>query len=535
MKDIFSDNSVPHLTSALGDTTDLSLLAERDGPQSHAHSLVAYDTETQPAYLHAVRSLKDVDYIDGKKAQLTLAASKWMELLSINWRASSVGEQRCQDMQDDPTGEVAEHSLKAVFGVKSPSTLLKRAASLLQYVTWFQRRCVQHDVYVCPLPLAEPDVWDYFLHLHCIRQESLKGFTVSVTFLETVRFCKFVLGFYHCENLLESRRLTGFAAVERREKGPLRQAPSLEVEHLLKLHQILESGSNTVDRIGAGVFLCAIYARARWSDLRYIHHIKYDWFQRNTTMNLYTAEHKTISAGLRREQFLPLVIPAEGIVSGDWLGTFIGLCHQEGFDWQRVPFGPLLPAPKTEGGWCARPLSTSEAAEWLRRLLAGCNNASSVRAHSLKVTLCIWAARAGFSKGHRATLSHHASALHGSDIVYARELQSGAIRKLQMLLKKIRIGLDSSSEAKKVEALTPPFEASHTSAVRTPVLNVHAPSTPLPPVDGNANWDEPGKAALSAEQNDLGTSSSWKISHRCALTLLLNYVSSELSCMGKVS
>ena len=288
------------------------------------------------------------------------------------------------------------------------------------------------DTFVCPLPLTEQDVWSYFLHLRCLRRDASKGFTVSATFLETVRFCKFVLGLYHCEDVLESKRLTGFAAVEKREKGLLRQAPSLEVEHLLRLHQVLENGSNVVDRIGAGAFLCAIYARARWSDLRYIHHIKYDGFQRNSTMDLYTAEHKTSSAGLRREQFLPLVIPSEGIVAGDWIGTY---------------------------------------------------NVGSIRAHSLKTTLCIWAARAGFSKEHRATLSHHASALHGSDIVYSRELQSGAIRKLQMLLKKVRIGLDPTSDSSKVDAVTAPFEASHVSAVRTPVLNAQAPSTPLPPVD----------------------------------------------------
>ena len=279
-------------------------------------------------------------------------------------------------------------------------------------------------------------MWRYFLHLKEIRQETSRGFTVSSTFLETIRFCKYVIGLYKSDDLLNSKRLMGFSAIERREKGPLNQAPSLEVEHLQRLHAILEHGANVVDRIGAGAFLCAIYARARWSDLRYIHHIRYDGFRRNATMDLYTTEHKTSSTGLKREQFLPLVIPSEGIVPGDWIGTFIGLCHEQGFNWERVPYGPLLPAPKLDQGWCARPLSTSEAAEWLRRLLAGCRNASSVRAHSMKVTLCVWAVRAGFNKEHRATLSHHASALHGSDIVYSRELQSSAIRKLQMLFEK---------------------------------------------------------------------------------------------------
>ena len=74
----------------------------------------------------------------------------------------------------------------------------------------------------------------------------------------------------------------------------------------------MDKGANNIDRVGAGAFLCAIYARARWSDLRYIHYIKYDGYKRNATMDLYTAEHKTSMTGLRREQlFLPLVIPSE--------------------------------------------------------------------------------------------------------------------------------------------------------------------------------------------------------------------------------
>ena len=278
---------------------------------------------------------------------------------------------------------------------------------------------------MCPFPITEADVWCYFMHLRKVRTDTDKGYTVSATFLETVRFCKLIIGMYWCDPVLSSKRFVEFAAVERRERGPLNQALSLEVEQ--QLHRILEHGSNDIDRIGAGAFLCTIYARARWGDMRFIHHIKYDGFQRNATMDLYTAEHKTSSIGLRREQF-PLVIPSEGIVQGDWRGIFVDLSAKQGFDWTKVPFGPLLPAPCAGGGWCSRPLSTSEAATWLRHLLKGCSNADKFRAHSMKVTLCIWTARAGFSKEHRATLSHHATALHGSDIVYLRELQTGPIQ-----------------------------------------------------------------------------------------------------------
>lgn len=196
--------------------------------------------------------------------------------------------------------------------------------------------------------------------------------------------------------------------------------------------------------------------------------MKFDGFKRNATLDLYTSEHKTSTAGLRRELYMPLVIPTEGICEGDWVGTFLRLGSELGFDWERVPLGPLLPAPRLDGGW-------------LRRLLHGCSNSERVRAHSMKVTLCVWAARACFSKERRATLSHHASALHGSDIVYSRELQSGAIRKLQRLLKKIRMGLgQEGAPDEATRDVVSTFDSGHTSAVRTPLpLQQHgAPATP---------------------------------------------------------
>lgn len=41
----------------------------------------------------------------------------------------------------------------------------------------------------------------------------------------------------------------------------------------------------------------------------------------------------------------------------------------------------------------------------------------------------------------RSVLGHHCSAVSGSEVVYGRELQARPIRKLQMLLRLIRIGM----------------------------------------------------------------------------------------------
>ena len=479
MRDIFSPTALPTTAKVSGDSTNLKLLQVEEARPVVGHSDGTYAGSSMPAYMTAVQNLKDTEYMENKRARTGLAVAKWMDILSVCWSCSSVGTQIKLDLQLDPSGYDAEATLRSVFGVKSPTTLLKRAASMNQYMSWFAKAMHHTSASRAPLPLREVDVWAYFQHLKEARILNNKGFTVSSTFLETVRFCKHVVGMDSCDAILASKRLFGFSALERQHKGPTKQAPPMEAEHLLALHDILERGENKVDRIGAGCFLVAIYARARWSDLRFVHHVKYDGYKRNATFDIYTAEHKTSSVGLRRQQFLPLVVPAEGIGGGDWLGTWIKLMKDAGCDWERVPLGPLLPAPKGEDGWFARPLSTNEAAVWLRKLLEGLPRAEEIRAHSMKTTLCVWTARAGFSKEHRAILSHHSSALHGSDVVYSRDLQTGAILRLQMLLRKIRLGLAGDSELNEAQKkITSAFDSGLVSAVRTPVLDLTCPDTP---------------------------------------------------------
>ena len=122
-------------------------------------------------------------------------------------------------------GTLAEQSLCAVFGTKSATTILKRCCKPHTY-HGFTRHVWLPEVYLCPLPLTEDDVWRYFLHLRSLTKTNKRGYTVSSTFLETVRFSKFVLGLHHSDDILSSKRLLGFAAVEKRDKGPLNSGPT---------------------------------------------------------------------------------------------------------------------------------------------------------------------------------------------------------------------------------------------------------------------------------------------------------------------
>ena len=426
-------------------------------------------------YVKAVQNLKDVTYFEYKNQKLQLACSQWLDLLSIDWKASQIGPRLAESLFEDSSGAKAFEILEACFGVKSPSTLLKRASSFRKYVQWFDTSGYGNRAGCDPFPLREVDVWEYFLWLREKRIHEKKGFTITTCFLESARFAKFVVGLKGVDDILEARRLIGFAALEKKMKGPTIQAPGLDLEHVKRLHEILAGDSNLVDRLGAGCFLVSLYGRARWSDLRFVSHVEIEK-GRNGSLTIYTTEHKTSSVGLRREQYLPIVLPWEGVSQDSWVEIFLDVYKQCGLDIEKRPLGPLLPAPKQGSGFCARPLSTSEAAVWLRALLENTRDCSTFRSHSLKATTLIWCAKAGFDKETRSVLAHHCSAVSGSEVVYSRHLQTRALRKLSMLLKRLRIGLGFEEETMKEFGLnvTPaPFTP---FGLKTPAVFV--PATP---------------------------------------------------------
>ena len=264
-----------------------------------------FETRAGACFLATVKNLHDLDHLRAQQQKTSEACNQWMRLLAYEWSASTVGMQLQHDFSSDETGQLAEESLRAVFGTKSPNTLLKRAGALNRFCKWF-RRCENVMPDTPPFPMKEQHVWGYFKFLRGKRDETSRGFTNPSEFLETVRFCKHVLGFDECDAVLNSKRLQGLAALERKAKGPTRQAPALNVEQIKKLHAILKCGECNVDRIGAVVMLICVYGRARWSDLRCVQQVELELNKRNGKMILYSKEHKTSAVGLRREQYLPI-------------------------------------------------------------------------------------------------------------------------------------------------------------------------------------------------------------------------------------
>ncbi|CAK9015322.1 unnamed protein product [Durusdinium trenchii] len=82
------------------------------------------------------------------------------------------------------------------------------------------------------------------------------------------------------------------------------------------------------------MLLCT-YARARWSDLRFIHHVEIE-SKRNGCLVLYTTEHKTSAVGEKKEQYLPFVVPWDGVTNENWLQIFLDLYQQVGLNIHKV-------------------------------------------------------------------------------------------------------------------------------------------------------------------------------------------------------
>ena len=419
---VFSDRLLPSLPSA-APSIGYDLSTEVVDPFAMSVDETHFRSMDGLHFTAFVKNIPDQEYFESKQARMELACSRWLVLLQQCSLASTAGTQLLRDIYHDDTGVAAEKTLRALFGTKSPNTVLKRARTMTRYCKW-----VKDDLREQPFPLQEWHVWSFINHL----EKNSFGSTSGTDLVECLRFCKYIFGLHGVDEVLQSRRILGLAAIMRSAKKVKSQAPPLNLEQVHRLHEILSKDPIIENRVMAGTCLFAIYSRARWSDLRCVDHIDLNTKNGEGTLEAFTREHKMSALGLRREQFLPLIAPAQGVCHGDWTNEF------------RIAYEQ---APDGRGGWYKRALTTEEAANWLRSFVQSLNPEVRIRSHSLKCTACIWAAREGFDKETRAALSHHCSAVAGSEVVYSRELQVRPIRpirKLQMLFKKIRLGLESS-------------------------------------------------------------------------------------------
>ncbi len=254
---VFSDRLLPALPSA-APSIGYDLSTEAADPfamsvnESHIRSMDGLH------FSAFVKNIPDQEYFESKQARMELACSRWLVLLQQCSLASTAGIQLLRDLYHDNTGVSAEKTLRALFGTKSPNTVLKRARTMTRYCKW-----VKDDLREQPLPIQEWHVWSFINHL----EKNSFGSTSGSDLVECLRFCKYVFGMHGVDEVLQSRRILGLAAIMRSAKKVKSQAPALILEQVHRLHEILSKDANIENKVMAGTCLFAIYSRARWSDL----------------------------------------------------------------------------------------------------------------------------------------------------------------------------------------------------------------------------------------------------------------------------
>ena len=213
-------------------------------------------------YAKRVRQIKEETFWEQRQKNSKHAVAKWILFLKSDLTASQVGIQ----IENDEAA--AEDIVLAVLGVKSPSTALKRANSVLSYHRW---RATRFDN--CPIPFVENCCWTYLKHLKDIEAPASR----ALSFVQAVRFCHFIFQVLGAHSVINSRRIVGLADIQLSMKASTRQARPLSVAEVSKLHQIASSGDTTlVDRVVATHFLLMIYGRCRASDTCSVQSIIHD-------------------------------------------------------------------------------------------------------------------------------------------------------------------------------------------------------------------------------------------------------------------
>lgn len=293
-------------------------------------------------------------------------------------------------------------------------------------------------------PLSIQDLRDYFEHL----RERGAARTVFTDWLPCVAFLKHVLGVrvedgYFADPIVKGR-LRGLQL----DRKPRKQSRPFTVAEVVILEEFLADEDRDLrDRYGVGVILFAIFARARFGDLRCLQSVLKDFNDhdlRKTEVGYIEARstsHKMRSVGNRIGLPLPMVAPIKGFSKHVWGKVFWDVAESLGAPLNLVRDRPLWCAPNLDGSLSERYISGRETAKWIKIILEerGCPNLGSLTPHGAKATLLTMAGKFGLGEADRCVLGYH-SYKRSSATIYCRDLHATPLRRLERMIACVRNG-----------------------------------------------------------------------------------------------
>ena len=428
------------------------------------------EVSTLRIYMSVVSDSVDVPWQEQRALDFDRAIKLWLHTI-LRWDANcEIRQMVCEE--SSPEDQV--RLLEDFFRGRAPSTLLKRARALARIANWLmESKCSGY-------PISEKLFYEF------LRDERDKGAPASRLkgYQEAIVFSRFVLGVKGLEDASSSRRCLGATKVDLAKDR--NQAPPLTVAQIQELHRKLhDREEDPWNRVFSGAVLCVLYARSRWGDAQHASRWAIDFDQHGSAayLEIAVANHKTMRAAQHRYQFLPMVAIARGVVEREWVTTWFEVRDLLGI--KSPPHHCVMPAPDREGLPLSRPLTSSEAGKWFRRLMScecEAGDPKRITSHSFKASLLSMAAKRGYPLDDRLQMGYHATPGRMA-LVYSRDGAARSLRLLESMLSEIRRGQflpDATRSGRLVSGATEIVSGQEFHSV-DPAGDAPIPRAPSPP------------------------------------------------------
>ena len=386
----------------------------------------AKQVKVMTIYPSAVKRMRDMKPSELEDALRSKALGRWLIFLSICPECSGAGRTMIQMIGRLKTDADLNSLLEDLCARKAPSTLLKRAGSMLKMVMYCR------NLGLPALPLDEQTCVDYCKYL---EQSPDQAATSIASFRQALNFAASVFHLDSASAIASNGAIAGMCHKKLLNKRVLRQSAVFTVTAIVQLMVIVITPSFEFRaRIFAGSVLFCIFGRSRWGDHQFIECLEWDecdggsfggFVQGNTRRS------KTSQTAQQRTQFLPLTAPLWDMINiptqKAWWHHWRELREEAGL----VPEHgkPFMPAPSLKGGWCERALSAGEASGWIRELLTERGLANNeISSHGCKATLLSWLAKRGVSPDVRLILGYHKSNTTQTALHYSRDALAGPLQ-----------------------------------------------------------------------------------------------------------
>ena len=417
---------VPRL-EAIETSLDESKAKEPPRPRTHRD-------RQKNSFLHVVNFSASLSEAEISERRWIQALEKWYIVFGCGHEAWPQGF----DLDEAISSHQLE-KLRDVFGNRSANTVYKRGCDMVRFIKCFR----QHRFSYSPFPLNALDIEEYVENL---RDSGSKPSALH-SFAEAVAFAQHVVGITfqdpHLPLLtIKTKRITERSDLDRADK---KQARVLTVSEVMGLEDMLSDTSLSIeDRMAIGCMLFCLYSRSRWGDVRRVQHFVKDISDIDGRICGYiefkTRSHKTARLVARQGIPMPLVAPVWGLRAPPWGVKFLDVAKQARRDLASLNQEPLMLAPRLDGGWMERAVTTEEASDWLMMLLRKeSQTVEPTTIHTLKATPLSWCAKHGLEPNHRLILGHHVTGKQSLEC-YSRDALAAPLREFERVLFETRTG-----------------------------------------------------------------------------------------------